>query len=394
MINLRQIKHLGTFWASILLAAGLAGAQTRPSSGVRTNFTNAESWPDSEGVHINAHGGGVLFHEGLYYWYGESRGNRTPETRWPPSPGVSVYTSTDLYNWKNAGIAMPTVDDPASDIVRGCTIERPKVIYNEQTQKFVMWFHLELKGKGYSAARTAIAVADAPTGPFKFIRSFRPNAGKWPLSMEAGQRTPWTREESDAAFRANWRETLVQGGYVRRDFDGGQMARDMTLFVDPDTKKGYLIASGEENFTLHLHELTDDYLDVTGKWTRIAPGGHNEAPALVKHEGAYYMLASGCTGWAPNPARYLKATDLWGEWKNAGNPCVGVNPRNGLGPDKTWGGQSTFLLPLPGRPGRFIAMFDEWRPQNLITSGYLWLPAKIEDGKLSIEWRDTWSLSD
>ena len=32
-------------------------------------------------------------------------------------------------------------------------MERPKVIYNKQTGKFVMWFHLELKGRGYGPAR-------------------------------------------------------------------------------------------------------------------------------------------------------------------------------------------------------------------------------------------------
>ena len=50
-------------------------------------------------------------------------------------------------------------------------MERPKVIYNKQTGKFVMWFHLELKGRGYGPARAAVAVSDSPTGPYCFIRS-------------------------------------------------------------------------------------------------------------------------------------------------------------------------------------------------------------------------------
>ena len=36
-----------------------------------------EIWPDNEGVHINAHGGGVLFHEGTYYWFGENKCDTT-----------------------------------------------------------------------------------------------------------------------------------------------------------------------------------------------------------------------------------------------------------------------------------------------------------------------------
>ena len=50
------------------------------------------------------------------------------------------------------------VDNDSSDIARGCILERPKVIYNAKTGKFVMWFHLELKGKGYAAARAGVAL--------------------------------------------------------------------------------------------------------------------------------------------------------------------------------------------------------------------------------------------
>ena len=62
-----------------------------------------------------------------------------------------------------------------SDIERGCIMERPKVIYNKKTGKFVMWFHLELKGQGYGPARAAVAVSDKPEGPYRFVRSGRVN---------------------------------------------------------------------------------------------------------------------------------------------------------------------------------------------------------------------------
>ena len=39
----------------------------------RNSFTNHGIWPDHNGVHINAHGGGVLHHDGVYYWYGEHK---------------------------------------------------------------------------------------------------------------------------------------------------------------------------------------------------------------------------------------------------------------------------------------------------------------------------------
>lgn len=46
------------------------------------------------------------------------------------------------------------------------------------------------------------------------------------------------------------------------------MSRDMTLFVDDDGK-AYHIYSSEDNLTLQIAELSDDYLSHTGKYIRI-----------------------------------------------------------------------------------------------------------------------------
>lgn len=371
----------------------VSSAAATPATRLAKALRNAETFPDTSGKHINAHGGGFLFHNGTYYWYGESRSPKEPGVRWPATQGTRVYSSKDLYNWKDEGLAFEVVDDPESPVTRGCTLERPKVIYNAKTGKFVMWFHLELKGQGYGPALTALAVGDKPTGPFTFVKALRPNAGKWPIDFPESAKQPLTREETKEVMKPDYRKALVEGAYTRRDFAGGQMSRDMTLFVDPDTRKAYHIASAEENYTLNIHELNDDYTDFTGKWTRVAPGGHNEAPALVKHGGRYYILASGCTGWDPNPARYLVADNIWGPWRKAENPCRGVNPANKMGPEKTWGGQSTAILPVQGKPGAYIAMFDVWRPSNLVTSGYIWAPLRFEGGKMVIDWHETWDLS-
>ncbi|CAA6692478.1 MULTISPECIES: glycoside hydrolase family 43 protein [unclassified Lentimonas] len=345
-------------------------------------FVPHELWLDTDGNHINAHGGGILYHEGTYYWFGEYKIpgkieiNRAGfDVTKAPSGGVSCYSSTDLMNWKNEGVVMPVdYEDPASDIAYGCVLERPKVIYNELTDKFVMWFHLELKGQRYSSARTAVAVGDSPTGPFTFIRSLRPHAGIWPSNKDAFEKNP-------RADRA-----------LKRDFENGQMARDMTLYVDDDGK-AYHIASSEENMTLHISELSPDFLSFTDRYVRALPGGKNEAPAICKHDGRYWLLASGLTGWDPNPARSAVADTILGPWKPLGNPAVGVNPSNNLGPEKTFGAQSTFIVPVQGKPGAFIAMFDIWRPKNPIDGRYIWLPIQFEENSYKIEWMDEWDLS-
>ena len=88
------------------------------------------------------------------------------------------------------------VEVEGSDIEKGCIMERPKVIYNKQTGKFVMWFHLELKGRGYGPARAAVAVSDSPTGPYCFIRSARVNSSIYPLNMtKKEKRIKWNLSE-------------------------------------------------------------------------------------------------------------------------------------------------------------------------------------------------------
>lgn len=263
---------------------------------------SGEIWPDNQGVHVNAHGGGVLYHEGTYYWYGENKSDTTNSAM----VGIMCYSSSNLVDWKNEGVALPVVkDDANSDIVQGCIMERPKVIYNPKTKKFVMWFHLELKGKGYAAARSAVAVSDTPTGPFKYIRSERINAGKLPFDMTDAQRTALDTLDAEKYkewWTPAWYQAIDKGLFVKRDLAGGQMARDMQLFVDDDGK-AYHIYSSEDNLTLQIAELSEDFLSHTGKYVRVAPAGHNEAPALFKKDGMYWMITSGCTGWAPNEAR-------------------------------------------------------------------------------------------
>ena len=77
--------------------------------------------------------------------------------------------------------------------------------------------------------------------------------------------------------------------FTYRDLSSGQMSRDMTLYVDADGR-AYHIYSSEENLTLQIACLTDDYTDYTGRYVRVAPAGHNEAPALFRHKGKYYMI--------------------------------------------------------------------------------------------------------
>lgn len=385
-INYIKMKQIcGLFVASLAVLASCAKQEPLV-------IAPCQIWPDNNGVHVNAHGGGVLLHDGTYYWFGENKCDTTSSAM----VGVDCYSSQDLVHWTNEGVALAVSDDPESDITRGCILERPKVIYNEKTGKFVMWFHLELKGRGYEAARAGVAVADNPTGPYTFIRSGRVNPGILPMDLdneEAKARLAeidyYTYDESknpqaEEWWTPEWRADVDAGIIAERDLEGGQMARDMTLFVDQDGK-AYHIYSAEENLTLNIAELSDDYLSHTGKYIRMAPGGHNEAPAVFIKDGTYWMITSGCTGWAPNAARMFSAPSIMGPWTQYDNPCRGENA------DITFGGQSTFILPYGDN---FIFMADIWRPKHPSDARYLWLPIQFdENGVPFLEFMEKWDLN-
>lgn len=342
-----------------------------------TSIEPGRLWRDTDGRHINAHGGGVLFHKGTYYWYGEHKAEGTSNAL----VGVTCYSSKDLLNWKNEGVALSVSNEEGSDIEQGCILERPKVVYNEKTKKFVMWFHLELKGRGYDAARAGVAVSDTPTGPFRYLRSGRVNPGILPLNIDKADFDGLDPGNEPKSWTPEWLELIRRGLYTRRDLQGGQMSRDMTIYVDDDGK-AYHIYSSEENLTLQIAELTDDYTAHSGRYVRVAPAGHNEAPAIFKYKGTYWMITSGCTGWDPNEARMFSAENIMGPWTQHPNPCVGPNK------DLTFGGQSTYILNT-GR--QFIFMADIWRPRQPIDARYIWLPISFDKkGTPVVKWQDSW----
>lgn len=308
--------------------------------------TPGSIWKDTDGNPINAHGGGILYHEGTYYWYGEFKGDSTYRLDWvktwecwrAEAGGVACYSSKNLTDWKFEGKVLPTVDDdPTSDLHPSQVIERPKVIYNEKTGKFVMWMHIE--SPDYEKAHAGVAVCDSPTGTFTYLGSFKPN---------------------------------------------GADSRDQTIFKDDDGK-AYHICSSEWNSTLYISLLTDDYTKPSGTYVRRFIGQSREAPAVFKRNGHYYMLSSGCTGWDPNKAKWAVSDSMMGVWELKDNPCLGRDA------DKTFYAQSTYVLPIEGMQDQFIAMFDRWNKTDLINSRYVWLPIEFDGDRPLIRWADQWS---
>lgn len=323
---------------------------------ISTQHSNEYIYPghifyDTDGDPINAHGGGFLHYNNTYYWYGEIKQGKTylPKANvdWGGTRvdfvGISCYASIDLLNWRkcNTYNVLPAVNhDPSHDLHWSKVGERPKVVYNAKTEKFVMWLHIDTMD--YKLARCGVATSSSPEGKFTYRPSFQPN---------------------------------------------GQMARDLTVFVDDDLK-AYLFTSSEDNAVMHISELTEDYLGTSGGFERIFIGEYVEAPTVFKRNGKYHFIGSGCSAWNPNAAKAASASSILGPWKIIGNPCKGKYA------NATFHSQSTYVIPVSnGTDNIYIFAADRWKVNNLSDSRYIWLPITFDKknvDRIEIRWQDYW----
>jgi hypothetical protein len=335
---------IGLLTAIALHVPAVPPAETAPAP----EFRPGKVWLDTAGKPINAHGGGLLRHGDAYYWYGENKEGRTwlPEANksWDgvrvDVTGIRCYSSRDLYAWRDEGLVLRAVSgDPAHDLDPSKVVERPKIAFNPRTRKFVMWMHIDTAD--YGAARAGVAVADAPTGPFRYIESVKPE---------------------------------------------GADSRDQTLFVDDDGS-AYRIYASESNQTTYISLLADDWLRHAGKHVKAFAGRKMEAQVVFKRKGVYYFIGSDCTGWDPNAARSAVADSIWGPWRERGNPCSGPDAAS------TFLAQGTFVFPVAGKEDAYVFMADRWDKRDLGDSRHVWLPVQFRDGGLRLEWREAWDLS-
>jgi len=289
-----------------------------------------EPWLDNRGQQIQAHGGGMFLWKGIYYWFGEDRSpSNDPDKRF-----VACYSSKDLVHWtfRRQVVAWTNPENLGPHWV----LERPKVFHNPRTGKFVLYAHLD--DAHYKVARVAVAVSDRIDGDYHYVKSFRP------LDRES---------------------------------------RDIGQFVDDDGA-AYLIFESRPTKGFFIAKLSEDYLSVVQQVALVeAP---LEGGALVHFHGLYYAIGSHMTGWRPNPNVYATSPTLSGPWSSF---------RDIAPPEtNTYNSQSTMLLKVVGsKQTAVIFMADQWRPQQLWDSRYLWMPVEIGDGALYLPPPHNWTIN-
>lgn len=227
-----------------------------PSFAISGVIKPGEVWLDDRGKQIQAHGGGITYWKGVYYWFGEDRTqSNDPDKRY-----VGCYSSRDLVHWKFR--RQITFSDP-ENLGAHWVLERPKVFANTRTHKFVLYAHLD--DARYKLAKVMIAVSDQIDGDYRYVKSFRP------LDQES---------------------------------------RDIGQFVDQNGS-AYLVFESRPTKGFFIAKLSDDYMNVEKTAFILAP---LEGGAIVHYGNLYYAVGSHMTGWRPNPDVYATAPSIAGPW--------------------------------------------------------------------------------
>jgi hypothetical protein len=348
---------------------------------------------DIQGKRIQAHAGGIYYLDGAYYWYGENKEfSVAGKNIW--HWGVRCYKSTDLYNWEDLGLIIPPEEeDTASPIHPTSMMDRPHILFNDKTGRYVCW----LKIMGHNNIQTVtIYTANNFLGPY----------------------------------------TLAKTGY--RPY--GMSAGDFYLSKDTVTGKAYYYFDKVHTCIVSA-ELSDDYLSVSDNYSvhyeRDFPPHAREAPVHFIRNGKHYLVTSGITGYNPNPSEAAVGNGYLGSFTELGD----LHPHDET--RTSYGSQISEVFNVVGTD-LYIAIGDRWLPDmklvkdasrpymdryekslknlariiskervqemlrkekkpkrrikidncNTVLADYVWLPIRFEDNRPVIEWFDQWKIED
>ena len=348
-------------------------------------FRPGKVWKDTAGKPIQAHGFNVFYKDDTYYWYGENKEFTRPfGTIW--TWGIRCYTSKDLYNWEDRGLIIPPeCDDINSPLHPTYCIDRPHILYCRKTGKYVAWLKIM---SGLISQFMCVLQADDFMGPYEYVHRF----------------------------------------YQPHNMDTG----DFFLAQEPGSDRAYMIFD-RPHFELITADLSDDYTEVTGKYSVHYPDRKppytREAPVYFTHEGRNYLFTSGTTGYYPNPSKVCTFDDFHGVYTDLRNPCKEDSTNT------SFNSQITCVLDVPGTKLQ-IVMADRWLPgrktaaqqkrmekrferqfrnyipdrsrkqtdkvegkkrihmENTRRSSYVWLPLEWQEDQPVIRWHDEWRLED
>ena len=260
----------------IASTGGATGAGGAAGTSGGALIHNDVFWKDTSGTPIYSQGGGVLKVGNTYYWYGVKYGGAVTYAASPGSMNsdtsfvaVTIYSSTDLANWKFENNALTAASVTAAGASPSNWIGRVGAAYNATTKKYI------LNGQYGGTPDTAqfFATSDTPNGAF------------------------------------TWDHTQATITNVTNNNCG-----DQSIFNDEDGT-AYLVCSSESGRSnLYVAPLrASDYLNVEPA-TKVFSGAGREGNAMFKTNGRYYLCSSDLHGWNASHSYYISATNILGPY--------------------------------------------------------------------------------
>ncbi|GAA4777695.1 hypothetical protein GCM10023231_00080 [Olivibacter ginsenosidimutans] len=292
----------------------------------------------ADGEAVDAHDGEIAYFDGVYYLYGTSYGcGFAWNEKEAPFCGFKVYASSDMVHWTDKGFLFDANTSVWQCRCDGSTYGcfRPHVIFNKQTQKYILWVNVYDNRVGFR-----VFTSTSPTGPFK--------------------------EEAEPTLAVN--NDAPVAGLNNGDHD---------TFVDDDGTAYLAYTDWRTGGTIVIEELNKDYLSGTGRHVKTVTKGKTEAPGLFKRKGIYYITYSdpNCGYCSGTGTSYRTAKSPLGPWS------TGIKIS-----DNSCGGQPSFVSTL-ALPTDTVYLYgsDLWNnaAKNEALANFYWSPLEFDqDGAI------------
>jgi hypothetical protein len=287
---------------------------------------------------IDAHDGEIALFNNTYYLYGTSYdcgfewGNKKA-----PFCGFKVYSSKDLSNWTDRGFLFDAKTKVWQTRCNGNTYGcfRPHVIFNKNTQLYILWINVYDNVSGYR-----VFTSNSPVGPFT--------------------------EAAEPKLTVNL--TAPAAGLNNGDHD---------TFVDDDGTAYLAYTDWRTKGTIVIERLSSDYLTGTGELVKSVTEGQTEAPGMFKRNGIYYVIYSdpNCGYCSGTGTSYKTARFPLGPWSESKKIS-----------DNSCGGQPSFVSTIKLNSGNvYLFGSDLWNnaAKNEALANYYWAPLTFNaDGSI------------
>ncbi len=322
--NFTSITQLDSM-VTLLTQQTEAYLATRPSEWI--TIQNGKLWKTDTGATVQAHAPGFVRVGDIWYMCGEDRTNT-----W--NPDVNLYASCDLKNWT---FVKKIIQNGVTDSRLGSSrmIERPKLLYNQKTGKYVVWCHWE--SGNYGAQEAACFSCDSVDGAYQLVWCGQPAS------------TP---------------------------------SRDCNVFQDSDGT-AYFISTINSNTDLGLFRLSDDYYSVVEK-NEIFKGQYREAPAIVRLNDTYFMFNSACSGWDPNQQKMAYTSNL----KNGWTSLISVGNNN------AYDTQAAAILAIKGtKTTTYLYVGDRWQDPDLASTKTIIFPITFDGTNCTFAYHERFDIN-